>query len=470
MQRTTHIGDHAVVIGGSMAGLLAARALSEQFATVTVVERDRLPNEPEQRKGVPQARHVHAFWAGGLAATERLLPGLRAELLAAGALPLRMPTDMAWLTAADRWTQHFDASQEIVSSSRTLLECLVRRRVRAVSNVHFLTEQDVTGLLLDDHGDVRGATVSDRRCGEALELAADLVVDASGRGSALPQWLSALGLAAPKETVIDGHLGYASRLYETPEDPDRGWKAAFVQAAPPQHTRGGIMFPIEGNRWLVSLIGGAGDFPPTDETGYLDFARSLRDPLISDAIGSAAPDSPIFGFRRAANRWRHYEKTAMPGRLLVIGDSLCAFNPVYGQGMTVAAKEVEVMGSALRECAGPDRVVDAVRQAQRDVARCLDGPWTLSTNNDLRYPDAEGAQLTFSTRLVTRYLDRVVAAVSDDEVVNAAFLRVLNMIDPPQALFHPRVALRALRPARRTSDERPAFLGQPRAWGEALTG
>ncbi len=139
MQRTTRIGDHAVVIGGSMAGLLAARALSEQFATVTVVERDRLPNEPEQRKGVPQARHVHAFWAGGLAAAERLLPGLRAELVAAGAIPLRMPTDMAWLTAADRWTQQFDATQEIVSASRTLLECLVRRRVRAVSNVHFLT-------------------------------------------------------------------------------------------------------------------------------------------------------------------------------------------------------------------------------------------------------------------------------------------------------------------------------------------
>ena len=470
MQRTTRIGEHAVVIGGSMAGLLAARALSEQFATVTVVERDRLPNEPEQRKGVPQARHVHAFWAGGLAAAERLLPGLRAELVAAGAIPLRMPTDLAWLTAADRWTQQFDATQEIVSASRTLLECLVRRRVRAVSNVHLLPGQEVTGLLLDDDGDVRGATVRDGRCGEALELAADLVVDASGRGSALPQWLAALGLATPKETVIDGHLGYASRLYEIPDDPDRGWKAAYVQGAPPAHTRGGILFPIEGNRWLVSLIGGAGDFPPTDETGYLDFARSLRDPLISDAIGSAEPASPIFGFRRAANRWRHYEKAAMPGRLLALGDSLCAFNPVYGQGMTVAAKEVEALRSALRGCTGPDRLVDVVRRAQRDVARCINGPWTLSRSNDLRYPGTEGAELTLPTRIVNGYLDRVVAAVSDDEVVNAAFLRVLNMIDPPQALFHPRVALRALRPARRTSDERPAFLGRPRAWDEALTG
>jgi 2-polyprenyl-6-methoxyphenol hydroxylase-like FAD-dependent oxidoreductase len=470
MQRTTHIGAHAVVIGGSMAGLLAARALSEHFAAVTIVERDRLPDGPEQRKGVPQARHVHAFWAGGLAASERLLPGLRAELVAAGAVPLRMPTDMAWLTAADRWTQHFDATQEMVSASRTLLECLVRRRVRTVPNVHFVPEQDVTGLLLDDHGDVRGATVRDRRRGEVLELTADLVVDASGRGSALPQWLAALGLATPKETVVDGHLGYASRVYETPEDPDRGWKAAYVQAAPPRHTRGGILFPIEGNRWLITLIGGAGDFPSTEENGYLDFARSLRDPLISDAIASAEPVSPIFGFRRTANRRRHYEKTAMPGRLLVIGDSLCAFNPVYGQGMTVAAKEVQAMDSALRERGAADRLVGVIRRAQRDVARCIDGPWTLSTSNDLRYPDTEGAELTLSTRLVNRYMDRVVAAVSDDEVVNAAFLRVLNMVDPPQALFHPRVAVRALRPARPTSDERPAYLGRPLAWDEALTG
>ena len=157
MQRTTRIGEHAVVIGGSMAGLLAARALSERFATVTVVERDRLPNEPEQRKGVPQARHVHAFWArpGG---SRAVAAGAARRTGCSGSIPLRMPTDVAWLTAADRWTQRFDATQEIVSASRTLLECLVRRRVRAVSNVHFLPGQEVTGLLLDDDGDVRGAT------------------------------------------------------------------------------------------------------------------------------------------------------------------------------------------------------------------------------------------------------------------------------------------------------------------------
>ena len=170
MSRTTPLGEHAIVIGGSMAGLLAAGALSDHFAAVTVVERDRLPDGPEQRKGVPQARHVHAFWAGGLQSVQNLLPGLRAELLAEGAVRLGMPTDLAWLTPADRWTRHFEATQEMVSASRTLLEWVVRRRVRAIANVHFLTEREITALLLDRRRDVRGVTVRDRTCGEVVEI------------------------------------------------------------------------------------------------------------------------------------------------------------------------------------------------------------------------------------------------------------------------------------------------------------
>ncbi len=456
MRQTTPLGQHAVVIGGSMAGLLAARTLTDHFDAVTIVERDRLPAGPEPRKGVPQARHVHALWTGGLAAIERMLPHLRAELIAEGAVPLAMPTDMAWLTPADRWARQFDATQETVSISRTLLEWVVRRRVQALPRVHFLPERDVTGLLLDARGDVRGAAVRDRHSGETLDLTADLVVDASGRSSALPEWLAAHGFATPKETVVDGFLGYASRVFETPDDPDRGWKAAYIQPSAPEHSRGGILFPVEGNRWVLTLIGANRDHAPTDEEGFLAFARSLRDPIICEAIASAQPLSPIAGFRQTANRRRHYERTALPGRLIAIGDSLCAFNPVYGQGMTVAAKEVEAMAKALRTCGGPDRLTTVVHRAQRHVARCVEGPWTLSTSSDLRFPETEGGRLTVPTRIINSYMDRVIAALSDDPVVNAAFLRVLNMVDPPQALFHPRVARRALAPARRAPGPRPA--------------
>jgi 2-polyprenyl-6-methoxyphenol hydroxylase-like FAD-dependent oxidoreductase len=462
--------SHAVVIGGSMAGILTARALSDHFSQVTVVERDRLPQGPDVRKGVPQARHLHAFWAGGLAAVEKLLPGLRDDLVAAGGVPLAMPTDVAWLTPPGRWTQPFPATQSVVSASRPLIEWCVRRRVETVQSIRFLTEHEVTALRVGTTGDVEGVALRDRESGMELELTADLVVDASGRSSKLPEWLGSAGLPAPKESTVDSYLGYATRIYAIPAGFDPGWKAAYIQQAAPHHPRGGIMFPVEDDRWVVTLVGGARDYPPTDEAGFLEFAASLRSPLLHDTIRTAEPLSPIWGYRRTANRWRHYEKLAMPGRLLALGDSLCAFNPVYGQGMTVAAKEVEALNGVLSTCQSAADLPRALEQAQRRIAACAKGPWMLSTGSDLRYPTTVGAKRTVADRLVNAYLDRVLAAVADDPVVNAAFLRVLNLVDEPTALFAPRVASRVLlgrtaegaRPA--TSSPTPASVG---SWGAA---
>lgn len=431
-----------------MAGVLAARALSERFDQVTVIERDRFPDGPEFRKGVPQARHVHTFWAGGMRVVERMLPELRQTLLDAGAEPLAMPTDTAWLSPAGRWTHRFEATQSVVSASRPLLDWAIRTQVRATANIRFLEEHEVTALRLGHEGRIVGTDLRDRSSGTQLHLSSQLVVDASGRGSRLPAWLAALGLPVPKETVIDASLGYATRVYDIPANLSTGWKGIYIQAAAPTHPRGGIMFPIEGDRWVLTLIGGAGDHPPTDEGGFEQFAGSLRHPILADAIRAAHPVSPIWGFRRTANRWRHYEKLAMPDGLLAIGDSLCAFNPVYGQGMTVAAKEAEVLSQQLSDCRSAEDLTRTLGAAQKAIAAKVKGPWMLATGTDLRSPTTVGATQTPLDRLVNRYLDRVLGLVADDRVVNAAFLRVLNMIDEPTALFAPRVAVRALRPRR----------------------
>lgn len=448
---------HAVVIGGSMAGILTARVLSDHFARVTVIERDRLPGAPDVRKGVPQARHLHAFWAGGMEVVERLLPGVGRDLLAAGAVPLDLPTDMAWLTPANRWTQPFPATQRLVSATRALLEWTVRSHVEKIASITFRTEHEVTGLKLGPTGDVSGLTMRGRTTGTTADLDADLVVDASGRGSKLPEWLAALGLGTPEETTVDSFLGYATRTLAIPAGFSARWKAVYIQNAPPVQPRGGIMFPIEGNRWVLTLIGGGRDYPPTDEDGFRAFAASLRSPLLSDLLEVAEPVSPIWGYRRTANRRRHYEKLPMPGRLLVIGDSLCAFNPAYGQGLTVAAKEAEVLAAVL---AGR-RTADLTRElagAQRAIAARVKGPWMLSIGSDLRYPTTVGARQTRMDKLVNRYLDRVLATVSDDATVSAAFLRVLNLIDEPQALFSPRLMPRVLRPRRPAASVRNDFV------------
>lgn len=438
----------AIVIGGSMAGILTAQALSESFDKVTVIERDRLPEGPDLRKGVPQARHLHAFWAGGMRVVESLLPGVRQRMLAAGAVPLRMPTDTAWLTPANRWTHPFPPTQSLVSASRTLLEWAVRTEALTTANIQVIEEHDVTGLRQGPTGDIVGVALRDRSSGATLDLTGDLVIDASGRGSRLPDWLAALGLATPEESMVDASLGYATRMYDIPEGLDVGWKALYVQSSAPSEPRGGIMFPIEGNRWVLTLIGAGGDWPPTDEDGFSQFAASVRSSMLAEAMRSAVPVSPIWGHRRTENRWRHYEKLVMPGRLLSIGDSLCAFNPVYGQGMTVAAREVEVLRTLVQNCHSPQDLPRVLSGAQKAIASRVKGPWMLATGSDLRYQGTVGAVQTPVDRLVNRYLDRVIAAVADDEVVNAAFLRVLNLIDEPTALFSPRVAVRALLPRR----------------------
>lgn len=429
-----------------MAGILTARALSRYFDQVTVLERDHVPDGPEVRKGVPHGRHLHTFWAGGLQAVEAMLPGIRADLTAAGAVPVQLPTDVAWLTPAHHWVTQFPATQELVSASRPLLEWTVRRRVEQTPGIEFLTGCDVTGLRLDANGDTDGVRVRPRGgSSDDRVLPADLVVDASGRGSRLPDWLAEHGRPAPKESVVDAHLGYATRVFAIPQGSDLGWKAAYVQNAPPRHPRGGVLFPIEGDRWIVTMIGGGGDYPPTDEEGYLEFARSLRSSLLYDAIVGAEPLTPVTGYRRTDNRRRHYEKlTAMPGRLIALGDSLCAFNPAYGQGMTVAAMQVRALDAVLHDARPSADLSRLIRRAQRRVARCVEGAWMLATGSDLRYDGTDGPAITRVTRLQHRYLDRVLAAVAVDPQANATFLRVLNLLAEPTAVFHPRIVARAL--------------------------
>jgi flavin-dependent dehydrogenase len=266
---TPHRAGHAAVIGGGMSGILAARALSDHFAEVTVIERDQLPDQPDFRKGVPQARHLHTFWAGGLGAAEQLLPGIEADLLAAGACPVRFPTDIRWLTPVDRWMGRFPATQRLASASRILIEWVVRRRVEQTPGIRFVAGHEVRSLRLDRRGDVSGLEVRRRGDGSVFELPADMVVDASGRGSSLPDWLEALDRNRPQESTVDAFLGYASRTYAIPDGFSADWKSTYIQASPPRDSRGGIVMPIEGNRWIVTLLGGGRDYPPTDNAGFM---------------------------------------------------------------------------------------------------------------------------------------------------------------------------------------------------------
>jgi 2-polyprenyl-6-methoxyphenol hydroxylase-like FAD-dependent oxidoreductase len=442
------MGGHALIIGGSMAGLLAGRVLADHFDRVTIIERDRFPEGPGFRKGVPQSRHVHVLMTRGRRIVERLFPGLEESLLEAGAELIDSAEDFEFLTPAG-FGPRFRSGIPFLQGSRELLEFAVRERVASIPRIRFLEGTDVTGLLPAKDGEaVAGVKVryrdgSAEGKGSDEVLLGDLVVDASGRNSDASRWLEELGCEPPEETVVDAHLGYASRLYERSEDSARDWKALLVQAAPPDVTRGGVLYPIEGGRWIAGLTGVGGDYPPTDEEGFMEFARSLRTPLLYEVIKDAKPLSPIHGFRTTRNRRRHYEKLSrQPQNFLVTGDAASAFNPVYGQGMTTAAIGAEILEETLRERRG---VSGMSRRFQRRLAKATAGAWLLATGQDLRVRGVEGASPNAATRLTDAYMDRVLELSLKDLAVRRTLVEVFHMLKPPTAMFGPAVAAKVLR-------------------------
>jgi 2-polyprenyl-6-methoxyphenol hydroxylase-like FAD-dependent oxidoreductase len=433
-----------------MAGLLAARVLADHFDHVTVVDRDRFPAQPEFRKGVPQSRHAHLLLVRGWQILDQLFPGLRDDLVAAGAPTIDLLADFKMLFAAG-WVPRIASRFQTVSCSRELLEWNVRRQIDKNRRVSFCEEREVVDLISERAGaqiaGVRMRARGNNESGAATELRANLVADASGRSSRTSQWLTALGYPAPEETTINSFLGYASRYYKRPADYASDWKCLFIGARPPDNPRGGGLFALEGDIWHVTLAGAGRDYPPNDEDGYLAFAKSLASPIIYAAIKDAQPCSSIYGYQRTENHWRHYEwMPRWPQGFVVLGDAVCAFNPIYGQGMTVAARGALALGSLLREerqAMKNDGQMEL--RFQRALARSNTDAWLMATGEDFRYPTTEGGKRPPMTRFTHWYMNRVIAAATRNPDVLAAFAAAAHLLAPPASLFHPRIMAHALR-------------------------
>ncbi|MGH3794324.1 MAG: NAD(P)/FAD-dependent oxidoreductase [Pseudonocardiaceae bacterium] len=416
-----------------------------------VVERDALPDSPQARRCVPQSRMLHALLPRGQGIIERLFPGYGRDLEAAGAVSLHLPTDGVMLTPAG-WLDRRATGWPLLSASRPLYEWAVRTRLREVPGVRILDRHDMTSLVTSQDGrQVTGAVLRplDTTGGTARELAADLVVDAGGRGSRAPAWLSDAGYDTPPKTNVDPNIGYAARIYRMPAGFSADWQVAMLFAKPPSMSRTGYLFPIEDSQWMVGLMGAADQQPPTDEDGFAAFIRSLRHPLIADVLADAEPVTPIHGYRGTANRLWHYERMSRwPERFVVLGDAVCAFNPVYGQGISTAAVAAETLDACLRRQRRrrPGGDLDGLaRRFQRRMARRNNDAWLMSTGEDLRFPTTTGMRVTGAMRLQHRYLDRVLAACTQDPATASTYAQVLGMLARPTALFAPRVLAAAAR-------------------------
>ena len=444
------MGAHAIVLGASMAGLLAARVLSDHFECVTLIERDRLPDGPDNRKGVPQGRHTHGLLAKGQSILSQLFPDLVPALIESGAVTGELAADAKWYHFGG-YKIRFHSGLFGVTMSRAFLEYHVRQRVLALKNIRLIQDCDVKGLIATDlNARIVGVKFQQRAAGSIEEaLTADLVVDATGRGSASPKWLESLGYPRPEETAIKIDVGYTSRIYRRAPGDVKGAQFLLTYPTPPREKRMGVMFPIEGDRWSMLLGGWHGDHAPTDEQGFLTFARSLPTPDIYNVIKRAEPLSDVFVHKFPSNLRRRYEKMArVPEGYIVLGDALCSVNPVYGQGMTISALDAITLDQSLkdqRQQRGDLRGLS--RRFFKDVSKVIDMPWMLTAGEDFRYPETTGPKAP-GTDLINAYVAKVHAAVQRDPVVYYAFIEVMNLIQPPTLMFNPKIAWRVLRAAR----------------------
>ena len=429
--------------------------LSEGFDRVTLVERDALPDDAVARKGVPQARHLHSLAARGSEILEELFPGFDAELAAAGCPLLDQAADAVTALAPGRLPR-FRSGITMRAASRALVERRIRARLEGDPKIGFLPGREVVGLLPGPRG-VSGVRTFVRADGSAEELSADLVVDASGAGSRAPRWLVEMGYGTPGETVVDARLGYATRWYRVPEDFSGDWAGVAVLPGWPETTRGGTLRRVEGGLWTAVLIGTGGDYPPTDPEGFEAFAASLHSPAIHEAIKEAEPVSPVYGYRRTANRLRHYEKTRLPGNFLVAGDAACVLNPSYGQGMTAAA----LSAMALRDCLREDRA-NLSRRFQRRQRRAVAPCWTATTNSDAQWAAGGMEDLGLARRALYRVSEEVMKLAVEREDVARTLLGVKNLIEPPAALLRPGILLPALTRTITNRQAMPRPLASPR--------
>jgi 2-polyprenyl-6-methoxyphenol hydroxylase-like FAD-dependent oxidoreductase len=454
------VGHRAIVLGGSMAGLLAARVLAESFDEVLIVDRDELAGVTTARRGVPQGRHVHGLLARGQQILEELFPSFTSGAVAAG-IPTGDLGELRWFFGGNRLLPA-TTGLICVSATRPVLEHHVRARVTALPNVTLVERTDIMGITATrDASRVTGAQIHRHGAASPEVLEADLVIDATGRASRTPVWLDELGYGRPEEVRVKINISYTTRTYRLADESILNGDLSINPVATPAAPRGAFFSRIEDGKCALSLTGVLGDSAPTDPAGFLEYTRSLPIPDVYDVVRDAEPLSDAVIFRYPASVRRRYERLSrFPKGFLVLGDAACSFNPAYGQGMTVAAIEALTLRDHLT------RGVPEAAAFHRDIAKVIDGPWDMSVGGDLGYPEVEGPR-PLMVKIVNAYMAKLQAAATRDPEVTRKFMRVAGMVDAPTAILRPGMMLRVLRNGKPVQ---PAAVPAPTAVPQADSG
>jgi 2-polyprenyl-6-methoxyphenol hydroxylase-like FAD-dependent oxidoreductase len=436
----TSSGHHAVVLGAGIAGLATAQVLSKHFGQVTVLERDLLPGEPIPRSGTPQAPHAHALLAGGLQALQSIFPGFERDLADAGAVQARTGQSIRVERPGFDPFPSRDLGFDTFFMSRALLESVARRRVRESSNIEILTRHRATEIVASADARRVEAVRFDTEDRRGVTIDADFVVEATGRGSLTLELLDRLGLESPEETEIGIDQAYSTIIVERPESLETSWTGVMLLPTAPTSSRGGTIFPIEKQQWILSIGGNHGDVPPGDRDGFLDFVKTFRTSTIYDAVKDARPTADIVRFRLPASTRRHFERLeSFPEGLLAVGDAVCRFNPVFGQGMSVAAQEAVVLRRLLEEDVPMDQLA---KQFFAKIQPIIETPWSVA-QTDFVYPATRGVRpADFMQRI--QYNIALTKIAARDPEVHKLLAQVQHLLKPPSALREPALAARVM--------------------------
>jgi 2-polyprenyl-6-methoxyphenol hydroxylase-like FAD-dependent oxidoreductase len=438
------IGKQAVVIGAGIGGLTAAGALADHFDNVVVLERDTLPSEPTYRAGTPQARHVHGLLLSGQRALSELFPGFEQDLARAGAVPLRVGLDVrVERPGYDPFPQR-DLGWFGYAASRPAIERAVRQRVESRANITLRQRCRVHEVLGSPTDEAVAGVRYENGNGTSETITADLVIDASGRGAPTLGLLQSIGRPLPEETTIGIDLGYATSIFFIPDDAPTDWKGVMTFGQAPQNSRGGLMLPLEGKRWMVTIGGRHGDVPPGDEQGFLTYAKALRTPTIYNAISHAKRLDGVarYGFPESVRR--HFERLdGFPRGLLPIGDAICRFNPVYGQGMSVAALEACLLKKLLERLAEDgDPIAGLASTFFAEMQTLIETPWSVAML-DFAFPETRGQRPTdFETTL--KFGIALTRLAAEDPAVHKLTLEVQHLLKPRSAYRDPALVQRVL--------------------------
>jgi 2-polyprenyl-6-methoxyphenol hydroxylase-like FAD-dependent oxidoreductase len=431
---------HAIVVGAGMAGLTAAKAISGYFGRVTILERDTLPSQAVPREGAPQSRHVHALLAGGLLALEQLFPNITTELEQVGAVRLAAEQFRLERPGFDPYPQ-YDVGFSWLSISRPLLEFVIRQAVRRQENIEFLGGCRVAEVVARPDGSAVTGVRCETSDGKMETLSADLVVDASGRGVLALAALDRAGLPRPEESEIGIDCSYSTAVFQQP-NVSSAWKTVVVLPSAPDSSRGAVLALIENGQWIVTLAGNHGDAPPGDLEGFLAFAKTLRTPTIHNAVKDAKPIGQIVRYMLPCSTRRHFENLQrFPRGLLPVGDAVCRFNPVFAQGMSVAAQEAVILDQLLATRARAVDPLDGLGPAfLAGIQDVLHTPWSIAMG-DFIYPKTRGQRPVDFERTLHFSL-ALVRLGAEDASVQKLMMEVNHLLRPQSALHAPEIAER----------------------------